>query len=138
MKAGQGQASANKKVGDAFLAENRKKPGVVTLFSGLQYKILVAGEGDRLKEGQTAEFQFRGTLLNGKEVASSYTGGKPARFMKQGDAIPGVAEALRLMRPGAKWQLFIPPQLAYGDQGHGHEIGPKTTLIYDVELLSIK
>jgi len=131
-------ALANKKVGEAFLAENRKKEGVVTLPSGLQYKILKAGDGRKPTAADTVEYNYRGTLLNGKEVVSSYKAGKPAVFKAKDDAIPGVAEALRLMRPGAKWQLFIPSHLAFGDQGQGGDIGPNTTLIYEVELLVIK
>jgi FKBP-type peptidyl-prolyl cis-trans isomerase len=131
-------ALANKKVGEAFLADNRKKEWVVSLPSGLQYKILKAGDGRKPTAADTLEYHYRGTLLNGKEVISSYKAGKPAVFKVKEDAIPGVAEALRLMRPGAKWQLFIPPQLAFGEQGQGGDIGPNTTLIYEVELLAIQ
>lgn len=137
-KAKQGLALANKTVGDAFLAENLKKDGVFVLPSGLQYKVIAPGDGSRPTATGPVEYHYRGTLLNGKEVVSSYKDGKPALFKATTDAIPGVAEALRLMRPGAKWQLFIPPQLAFGEKGQGADIGPNTTLIYEVELLAVK
>jgi FKBP-type peptidyl-prolyl cis-trans isomerase len=126
----------NKKDGDAFLAENAKKEGVVTLPSGLQYKIITAGEGKKPTDGDTVVCHYRGTLLNGKEFDSSY-GGDPATFGVK-DVIPGFREAIKLMPVGSKWQLFIPASLAYGERGAGNAIEPNTTLIFEIELLSIK
>jgi FKBP-type peptidyl-prolyl cis-trans isomerase len=130
-------AAENKKIGEAFLAENGKKEGVVTLPSGLQYKILKAGDGRKPTEVDTVECNYRGTLLNGSEFDNSYRTGKPAAFKVTG-LIPGWTEALKLMSAGSKWQLFIPPQLAYGDRGAGGVIGPNAALIFELELLSIK
>ncbi len=127
----------NKKEGETFLAENKKKPGVVTLPSGLQYKILKEGTGRNPKATDTVVTHYRGTLLDGKEFDSSYKRGEPATFPLNG-VIRGWTEALQLMKPGAKWQLFIPPQLAYGERGAGQDIGPNATLIFEVELIAIK
>lgn len=130
-------AVENKKEGDAFLAANKKKEGVVTLPSGLQYKILKAGDGKKPSGDDTVECNYRGTLINGTEFDSSYRTGKPVAFKVSG-VIPGWTEALKLMSVGSKWQLFIPPQLAYGERGAGRDIGPNATLIFEVELLAIK
>jgi FKBP-type peptidyl-prolyl cis-trans isomerase FklB len=130
-------AEENKKIGEAFLAENGKKEGVVTLPSGLQYKILKTGDGRKPTEADTVECNYRGTLINGTEFDSSYRTGKPATFKVTG-LIAGWTEALKLMPAGSKWQLFIPPQLAYGERGAGGAIGPNATLIFELELLSIK
>jgi FKBP-type peptidyl-prolyl cis-trans isomerase len=130
-------AENNLKEGEAFLSANKKKDGVVTLPSGLQYKILKAGEGKRPKDTDTVECQYRGTLVNGTEFDSSYRTGKPAIFKVTG-VIAGWTEALKLMPVGSKWQLFIPPQLAYGERGAGNVIGPNATLIFEVELLAVK
>ena len=128
----------NKKEGAAFLARNKTKQGVVTLPSGLQYKILKAGNGTKKPIGSdTVECHYRGTLINGTEFDSSYRRGQPASFPVSG-VIPGWTEALKLMPVGSKWQLFIPSQLAYGAQGAGRDIGPDATLIFEVELLAIK
>jgi len=127
----------NKKEGDAFLVENKGKEGVVTLPSGLQYKILKAGDGEKPKPTDTVVCNYRGTLLNGKEFDSSYKRGQPATFPVSG-VIKGWTEALQLMPVGSKWQLFIPPDLAYGDRGAGNDIAPGATLIFEVELLSIQ
>jgi FKBP-type peptidyl-prolyl cis-trans isomerase FklB len=127
----------NKKEGDAFLAENKKKEGVVTLPSGLQYKIIKAGEGKKPTEADTVECHYRGTLINGTEFDGTYGAGEPATFRLTG-VVPGWREALKLMPVGSKWQLFIPPELAYGERGAGATIGPNATLIYEVELLAIK
>lgn len=132
MKAGQD----NKKEGDAFLAENKKKKGVVTLPDGLQYKILKAGQGKKPTATDMVEVNYRGTLINGKEFDSSKPG-QPASFQVK-QVIPGWQEALKLMPAGSKWQLVIPPELAYGQKGAGGEIGPNATLIFEVELLAIK
>jgi FKBP-type peptidyl-prolyl cis-trans isomerase FklB len=129
-------AADNKKEGDAFLAENMKKEGVMALPSGLQYKILKAGSGKMPTDADTVECNYRGTFINGTEFDSSYRTGKPATLKVKG-VIPGWQEALKLMPVGSKWQLFIPPQLAYGERGSG-PIGPNATLIFDLELLAIK
>jgi len=126
----------NKKAGDAFLAENKKKEGVVTLPNGLQYKILKAGDGKKPKDADTVEVKYRGTLIDGKEFDSS-ADTEPAVF-KVSEIIAGWREALKLMPVGSKWQLFIPPELAYGELGSGQVIGPNATLIFEVDLLAIK
>jgi FKBP-type peptidyl-prolyl cis-trans isomerase FklB len=128
---------ANKKEGDAFLATNKSKEGVVTLPSGLQYKILKEGTGAKPTATDSVVCNYRGTLLNGTEFDSSYKRGQPATF-PVGGVIKGWTEALQLMPVGSKWQLFIPPTLAYGDRGAGSDIGPSATLIFEVELMSIE
>ncbi|MGD0517852.1 MAG: FKBP-type peptidyl-prolyl cis-trans isomerase [Thermoguttaceae bacterium] len=130
-------AEENKKTGEAFLAENKKKEGVVTLPSGLQYKILKAGKGKKPTDADTVECHYRGTLIDGTEFDSSYRRGQPATFPVAG-VIAGWTEALKLMPVGSKWQLFVPSQLAYKERGSGQEIGPNATLIFEVELLGIK
>lgn len=126
----------NRKAGEAFLAENKSKEGVVTLPSGMQYKVLTAGTGPKPTASDTVTCNYRGTLINGKEFDSSYKRGQPASFPVSG-VIKGWTEALQLMPVGSKWQLFIPPDLAYGDRGAGADIGPGETLIFEVELISI-
>ncbi len=129
---------ANKKEGEAFLAANKTKPGVVTLPSGLQYKILTEGKGPKPTASDTVVCNYSGTLVNGTEFDSSYKRGQPSTFPVTG-VIKGWTEALQLMPVGSKWQLFIPSDLAYGDRGTpGGEIGPNSTLIFEVELLSIQ
>jgi len=131
-------ADNNKKTGDAFLAENKAKDGVVTLPSGLQYKILTPGTGPKPTATDSVECNYKGTLLDGTEFDSSYKRGQPATFPVTG-VIKGWTEALQLMPVGSKWQLFIPPDQAYGPRGTGGgEIGPNATLVFEVELLSIK
>ena len=130
-------AEENKKKGDAFLAENKKKEGVVTLPSGLQYKIIKAGLGKKPTEKDTVECTYRGTLIDGKEFDSSFRTGKPATFKVSG-VIAGWTEALKLMPVGSKWQLVIPPELAYGQRGAGRDIGPNSTLVFEIELIAIK
>ncbi len=127
----------NNREGDDFLAENKKKEGVKTLASGLQYKVLRAGSGKPPKASDTVTTHYRGTLLDGAVFDSSYDRGEPATF-RVGEVIPGWREALQLMQPGAKWQLFVPAKLAYGERGAPPDIGPNATLIFEVELLSIK
>ena len=128
---------ANKKEGDAFLAANKTKQGVVTLPSGLQYKILKEGTGSKPTATDSVVCNYRGTLINGTEFDSSAKHGQPATFPVNG-VIKGWTEALQLMPVGSKWQLFVPPDLAYGARGAGQDIGPDATLIFDVELLSIQ
>ena len=127
----------NKKDGAAFLAENAKKDGVKTLASGLQYKVIASGKGATPKATDTVETNYRGTLIDGTEFDSSYKRGQTATFAVNG-VISGWTEALQLMKVGDKWQLFIPPNLAYGERGAGRDIGPNATLIFEVELLAIK
>jgi len=128
----------NKAEGEAFLAENKKKEGVKTLPSGLQYKVIKAGTGKRPKADDTVTANYRGTLIDGTEFDSSYKRGQPATFPVSGGIIPGWTEALQLMEEGAKWQLFIPSNLAYGERGTGGIIGPNAALIFEIELVSIK
>ena len=123
--------------GEAFLAANKSKEGVVTLPSGLQYKILTAGTGPKPASSDSVVCNYRGTLINGTEFDSSYKRGQPATF-GVGQVIKGWTEALQLMPVGSKWQLFVPSSLAYGERGAGAEIGPNATLIFEVELLSIQ
>lgn len=130
-------AEKNKKEGEAFLVENKKKEGVVALPSGLQYKVIKEGEGKTPTADDMVTVHYRGTLIDGKEFDSSYTRGQPAPFPVKG-VIPGFSEALQLMKVGSKWQLFIPSNLAYGERAPGDDIGPNATLIFDIELLSIK
>jgi len=127
----------NKEQGDAFLAANSKKEGVVTLPSGLQYKILTAGSGPKPTASDSVVCNYRGTLLDNTEFDSSYKRGQPATFAVS-QVIKGWTEALQLMPVGSKWQLFIPPDLAYGERAQGSDIGPNSTLIFEVELLSIQ
>ncbi|MFZ2950952.1 MAG: FKBP-type peptidyl-prolyl cis-trans isomerase N-terminal domain-containing protein, partial [Desulfuromonadaceae bacterium] len=129
-------AEENKKEGEAFLTENQKKEGVVTLPSGLQYKVLKEGDGRKPTDADTVECNYRGTLVNGTEFDNSYRTGKPAMFKVSG-VIPGWAEALKLMPVGSKWQLFVPSGIAYGEKGKGI-IGPNATLIFEVELVAVK
>ena len=127
----------NQKEGEAFLAENKKKEGVITLPSGLQYKVIKAGSGNKPKATDTVTVHYQGTLVNGTEFDSSYRRGQPVSFPVNG-VIPGWTEALQLMEAGAKWQIVIPSNLAYGDRGAGPQIGPNATLIFEIELISIQ
>jgi FKBP-type peptidyl-prolyl cis-trans isomerase len=130
-------AETNKKAGEAFLASNKAKPGVVTLPSGLQYKVLKEGSGPKPSASDSVVCNYRGTLLDNTEFDSSYKRGQPATF-QVGQVIKGWTEALQLMPAGSKWQLFVPSELAYGQRGAGPDIGPNATLIFEVELLSIE
>ncbi|MFZ0035485.1 MAG: FKBP-type peptidyl-prolyl cis-trans isomerase [Sedimentisphaerales bacterium] len=132
--------SDNKKKGAVFLEENKTKDGVVTLPSGLQYKILKKGTGHKPKDTDTVECYYRGTLIDGTEFdssAHSNNEGFPA-MVNLASCIPGWREAIPLMPVGSKWQLFIPPELAYGINSSGRYIGPNATLIFEVELVAIK
>jgi FKBP-type peptidyl-prolyl cis-trans isomerase len=130
-------AEKNKQDGELFLAENRKKDGVKSLPSGLQYKVIAEGSGKNPKSTDTVTVNYEGTLINGNEFDSSYRRGEPVTFPVN-EVIPGWTEALQLMKEGAKWQLFIPSNLAYGEGGAGDVIGPNTTLIFKVELIAIQ
>jgi FKBP-type peptidyl-prolyl cis-trans isomerase FklB len=129
---------ANKKDGDTFLAANKTKDGVKTTASGLQYKVVKEGTGATPKATDVVSVNYRGTLITGKEFDSSLKGnaGKPVSFPVN-KVIPGWTEAVQLMKVGSKYQLFIPPNLAYGERGAGTDIGPNATLIFDVELVGI-
>ena len=129
-------AAENKKAGEAFLAENMKKEGVVTLDSGLQYKVIKAGDGQKPQKTDSVVCHYRGTLLDGTEFDSSYSRGEPAQF-RVDQLIPGWTEALQLMPAGSKWELYIPSYLAYGARQAG-QISPNSTLIFELELLEIK
>jgi len=130
------EGAVNRKEGDAFLAANKTKEGVVTLPSGLQYKILKEGTGPKPAATDTVTCNYSGKLLNGTEFDSSYKRGQPASFPLTG-VIKGWTEALQLMPVGSKWQLFIPPDMAYGDHPPSRDIAPGSTLVFEVELLSI-
>ena len=127
----------NKAEGEKFLAENGKKEGVTALPSGLQYKVITPGSGKSPKLSDSVTTHYKGTLIDGTEFDSSYKRGEPATFPVSG-VIAGWTEALQLMKEGAKWQIFLPPALAYGDRGAGRDIGPNATLIFEVELISVK
>jgi FKBP-type peptidyl-prolyl cis-trans isomerase len=128
-----------KAVARAFLAENGKKEGVVTLPSGLQYEVLKAGEGRRPTDADAVECHYRGTFIDGKEFESSYRRGKPATFTVA-RVISGWREALKLMPVGSKWRIFVPPELGYGARGGGRrsKIRPNETLVFEIDLLAIK
>ncbi len=130
-------ADKNLKEGEAFLAANKTKDGVVTLPSGLQYKIFKEGTGPKPTLDDTVVCHYKGTLINGTEFDSSYKRNEPAKFPVKG-VIRGWTEALQLMPVGSTWQLFVPSALAYGERGAGGVIGPNETLIFEVELLSIQ
>ena len=132
-------AQDNKKEGEAFLAGNKAKEGMVTLPSGLQYRILKAGDGKKPTEVDTVVLNYRGTLTDGTQFESTYNAGQPATIKVSGpQTIAGLREALKLMPVGSKWQLFIPSHLAYGQRGSGRIIGPNSTLVLEIELDSIK
>jgi len=123
--------------GEKFLADNKKKEGVKSTSSGLQYKVLKEGSGTSPKATDTVVVNYRGTLIDGTEFDSSYKRKEPATFQVN-RVIPGWTEALQLMKPGAKYELYIPSKIAYGERGAGKDIGPNSTLIFEVELLSVK
>lgn len=127
----------NMNTGEAFLAENGKRETVTTLPSGLQYEIIKQGEGERPLLNHTVTCHYHGTTINGEIFDSSVKRGQPASFPLNG-VIKGWTEALQLMPVGSKWKLFIPPQLAYGNRNISREIGPNSTLIFEVELISFR
>ena len=130
-------AMSNKLKGETFLADNAKKDGIVTLPSGLQYKIIKKGTGKTPKATDTVETNYKGTLIDGRVFDSSYERGQSVTFPVNG-VIKGWTEALQLMKEGAKWELYIPSDLAYGEQGAGPLITPNSTLIFELELIKIK
>ena len=131
------EAEENLVEGEKFLTENKTKEGVKTTASGLQYKVIEKGEGPSPKEGDTVTVNYRGTLIDGTQFDSSYDRGQPATFPLTG-VIPGWTEALQMMKKGSKWELYIPPDLAYGERGAGNRIPPNSTLIFEVELISFQ
>ena len=131
------QGANNMEAGQAFLAENKKKEGVITLDSGLQYKVITSGKGKTPKATDTVSTHYRGTLIDGTEFDSSYSRGKPTSFPVN-RVIAGWTEALQLMKEGDKWELYIPSNLAYGERGAGANIGPNSTLIFEIELIEVQ
>src|SRR6201997_3933223 len=127
----------NKTDGAKYLEENKKKPGVKTTASGLQYKLIKDGTGAQPKATDMVTVNYRGTLIDGTEFDSSYKRGQPATFPVN-EVIKGWTEALQLMKAGSKYQLFIPANLAYGERAMGPDIGPNSTLIFEVELQEVK
>ncbi|MEW8277046.1 MAG: FKBP-type peptidyl-prolyl cis-trans isomerase [Candidatus Thiodiazotropha sp.] len=127
-------AEANEKKGRAFLEANAQKEGIVILENGLQYRVIEAGSGNSPTAEQTVEVNYRGRLIDGTEFDSSYSRGKPAQFKLNG-VVPGFKEALTRMKPGAKWEVYMPAELAYGKKGAGRSIGPNETLIFEIEYL---
>ncbi len=130
-------AEKNREEGEAFLSANKDKEGVVTTESGLQYRIIEEGSGEKPTAEDTVRVHYRGTLIDGTEFDSSYARGEPAEFQVN-RVIAGWTEALQLMSEGAKWELYIPSELAYGSRGAGSDIGPDAVLIFEVELLKAK
>lgn len=129
-------AAKNKKEGDAFLAANKTKPGVVTLPDGLQYKVIEAGKGPKPDKNDSVTVEYTGKLINGKVFDSTEKSGKPVTF-KVTQVIPGWTEALQMMNEGSRWEVYIPSKLAYGEKGVGGPIGPNETLIFDIHLVSV-
>lgn len=125
-----------KAAGKAFLAANKKKDGVITRLSGLQYKVISMGKGKQPTADSSITAHYKGTLIDGTEFDSSYRRNQPATF-NVGQVIPGWKEVLPLMHEGDKWQVFIPAELAYGERGSGSAIGPNEALIFDIELIKV-
>jgi FKBP-type peptidyl-prolyl cis-trans isomerase FklB len=126
----------NRKEGEAFLEKNKREPGIVELKSGMQYKVLESGSGKRPTNTDIVTMHYRGSFIDGSIFDSSYERGQPQQFPVN-RVIPGWAEILKLMQVGDKWKVFIPHYLAYGDSGFGNEIGPCTTLVFEMELLDV-
>ena len=137
MEKQEARAKKNLEAGQAFLEANKKKDGVVTTASGLQYKVITEGKGKQPKSTDTVIAHYRGASINGTEFDSSYQRNEPASFPVAG-VIKGWQEALPMMKEGSKWQVFIPSDLAYGPRGAGNAIGPNEVLIFDIELISVK
>jgi FKBP-type peptidyl-prolyl cis-trans isomerase FklB len=135
-EAGQQAAQDNLASGEAFLAKNATLEGVTTLPSGLQYKVITAGNGPSPKRTDQVTVHYRGTLIDGTEFDSSYARNQPATF-RLDRVIPGWTEGLQLMQQGARWQLYIPARLAYGESGSGERIPPNSALVFDVELIKV-
>jgi FKBP-type peptidyl-prolyl cis-trans isomerase FklB len=131
------QGEANKEKGKAFLEANKSKEGIVTLESGLQYKVIEEGTGDSPKATDTVKCHYKGTTIDGKEFDSSYQRGEPATFALN-RVIKGWTEGLQLMKEGGKWQFFVPSELAYGERGAGQNIGPNEVLVFEIELIEIQ
>lgn len=131
------QGVKNEQEGNAYLANNKNKSGVTTTNSGLQYKVVNAGTGPHPSDNDVVTVDYSGQFLNGKEFDSSYKRGKPVTFAVK-EVIPGWVEVIKLMQPGATFEVAIPPQLAYGDHGLGNVIGPKQTLLFKIHLISVK
>lgn len=131
------QATKAKEEGDKFLAENAKREGVKTTASGLQYEVITEGKGTKPKASDRVTVHYKGTLINGEEFDSSYSRNQPVTFPLQ-NVIPGWTEGVQLMTPGSKYKFFIPSNLAYGERGAGVKIGPNSTLIFEVELISVE
>ena len=129
-------AQVGREKGEAFLIENAKKEGVKTLPSGLQYRVLKEGDGKHPTKNEQVVVHYKGTLIDGREFDSSYKRGEPAKFGVS-QVIAGWTEALQLMKEGSKWMIFVPWPLAYGDKGSGKLIGPRETLIFEVELIAV-
>lgn len=132
------EGEKNKKLGEEWLAANAKKPGVKTMADGLQYKVLVPGKGPKIKAGDRVSAHYRGTLMDGTQFDSSYETGRPFTTSTTGGVIPGWLEALTNMNVGDKWELYIPSQLAYGEQGRPPKIPPASPLVFELEALSIE
>lgn len=131
------EAAKNKKAGEEFLVQNAQKEGVISLPDGLQYKILVKGQGESPDTSNIVTVNYEGKTIDGKVFDSSYKNGKPATFPLKG-VIKGWQEALSMMKPGAKWRIFVPSNLAYGERGYPNSpIKPNSTLIFDIELLKV-
>lgn len=137
LSASPARAQVGREKGEAFLAENAKKEGVKVLPSGLQYRVLKEGTGKQPVKADKVVVHYRGTLIDGREFDSSYKRGEPAEFGVT-QVIKGWTEALQLMKEGSKWMVYIPWELAYGAQGRGGLIGPNETLVFEVELISIR
>jgi FKBP-type peptidyl-prolyl cis-trans isomerase len=127
----------NSKEGAAFLEKNKTEKGVITTASGLQYTVIKEGTGPKPKASDMVTVHYKGTLIDGKEFDSSYKRGQPATF-PLGNVIPGWTEGLQLMNVGGKMKLFVPSNLGYGERGAGQDIGPNTTLIFEIELISVQ